>query len=330
MTARGLDVLCLGETIVDFFPERAGIGLADATRFDRHLGGAPANVAVGLARLGVRAGLCTLVGRDAFGDFLVGALTAEGVDVRGVGRHPHAKTGVTFVAVAEGGERSFTFYRDGCADQRVGPDDVDPTLVAAARVLHIGSSTLVLDGPRAATHAALAAAADAGAVVSMDPNLRLHLWPDAATARARTLEALARAHVVKLAEDELVPLFGTADPAAAAAVAHALGPPLVVITRGARGAEVHHGGRRDEIPAEAVAVLDTTGAGDGFVAGFLAALLPALPIGPEVGPEGPAERVAGLSADAVTAAAVFGCKVAGRVVTRFGATSALPRRSELV
>src|SRR5262245_2378546 len=94
-----LDVLSFGEAIVDFFPTVRGVALRDVGRFDRHLGGAPANVAVGVARLGARSGLMTLVGADEFGSFLVGALEKEKVDVAAVGTHRTARTGITFVAV---------------------------------------------------------------------------------------------------------------------------------------------------------------------------------------------------------------------------------------
>ena len=320
---RPLDVLCFGEVIVDFFPERPGISLADAVRFERHLGGAPANVAVGLARLGVASGLVTLVGKDVFGDFLREGLAAEGVDVRGVGRHPTAKTGVTFVAVGPRGERSFTFYREGCADQRIGPGDVDAALVASSRVLHVGSSTLVHDEPRAATHVALAAARAAGALVSMDPNLRLHLWADAATARARTLEVLALADVVKLADDELEPLFGTRDPQTAAAAARALGPRFVIVTKGAAGALYVAPTGQGSLAAETVTAVDTTGAGDGFVAGMLATLLRALPA------RDAAAGLASVPNELLERAVGNGHRVAACVVTRFGATAALPRASDL-
>src|SRR5262245_65759877 len=153
-----VDVLSFGEVIVDFFPEVRGTLLRDVERFGRHVGGAPANVAVGLARLGVRAGLMTLVGADEFGAFLVAALEAEGVDTAGVGTHRTARTGITFVAVGPRGERSFLFYRHPSADQLVAEHDVDGALVAKARVLHYGSSTLPRAPARARTRKAPARA----------------------------------------------------------------------------------------------------------------------------------------------------------------------------
>src|SRR5262249_56482924 len=109
--ARDLDVVSFGEAIVDFFPERPGVPLAEVERFSRHLGGAPANVAVGLARLGARSALLTLVGADEFGRFIRAELGREGVDVSGVGTHRTARTGVTFVAVGPAGRRALPLYR---------------------------------------------------------------------------------------------------------------------------------------------------------------------------------------------------------------------------
>jgi len=321
VSARTLDVMCFGEVIVDFFPEAQGITIADAERFVRHAGGAPANMATGVARLGRRAGLMTLVGDDDFGRFLRARLSEEGVDISAVGIHPSARTGITFVAVSATGERSFTFYRHPSADQLVDEEHVDPAHIERARVFHWGSSTLSREPCRAATWKALAAARAAGCVISCDPNLRPHLWHDPDEARALIGRGLAMTDVVKLSDDELETVVGTRDPAAGARALRALGPSLVIVTRGASGC-IFDGASAGtgELPGERVAVVDTTGAGDGFVAGLLAALAPAFERG---------VRPADLGAAEVAAACAFANRVAARVVTRFGATAALPRREDL-
>jgi fructokinase len=311
-----IDVLCFGEVIVDFFPERRGIKLREAERFTRHLGGAPANVAVGLARLGVRSGLMTLVGADEFGAFLRDGLEREGVDVAGVGTHRTARTGITFVAVGDRGERSFLFYRHPSADQLVAEHDVDPAILARARVFHYGSSTLSREPARSATRKAVRAAREAGCAISCDPNLRLHLWNDPGEPGPIVRELLSLTDVVKISDDELPAIAGTADVEAGARAVRALGPGLVVVTLGERGcyfdgAAAGTGWAR----ASRVELVDTTGAGDGFVAGLWTSLLPAL--------GGP------LDARAVEEACALANRVAARVVTRFGATAALPRRAEL-
>lgn len=318
---RDLDVLSFGEALVDFFPERPGLPLAECDVFQRHLGGAPANVAVGLARLGVRVGLMTLVGPDAFGTFVRDRLAAEGVDVRGVGVHRTAKTGVTFVAVGAHGERSFLFFRHPSADQMIAEHDVDEALLARALVVHVGSSTLSREPARAATLKALAAARRAGCLVSCDPNWRAHLWENPAEAAPMLKALVAQCDVVKISDDELAPLTGVTDPEEGAARLRALGCPLVVVTLGARGCYVETAAGSDWLPGERVEVVDTTGAGDGFVAGFLATLVPRFRAG---------ERAAALPLDAVRAACRRGNQMGAAVVTKLGATTGFPARGDIV
>lgn len=313
-----VDVLSFGEVIVDFFPERRGIPLREADRFVRHLGGAPANVAVGLARLGVRAGLMTLVGADEFGAFLIAGLEAEGVDVAGIGVHRTARTGITFVAVGSRGERSFLFYRHPSADQLIAEHDVDPGVIAAARVFHYGSSTLAHEPARAATRKALAAARQAGCLISCDPNLRQHLWTDPGEAGSLLRELLADTDVVKISDDEIAAIAGTTDVEAGARVLRDLGVGFVVVTLGERGCYFDGAAAGTGwVRGQRVEVVDTTGAGDGFVAGLWTALLAA------------GARPAELDGEAAREACELANRVAARVVTRFGATAALPRRAEL-
>jgi fructokinase len=318
---RDLDVLSFGEALVDFFPERPGVALADCDVFHRQLGGAPANVAVGLARLGARVGLMTLVGPDAFGTFVRDRLAAEGIDVSGVGVHRTAKTGVTFVAVGAHGERSFLFFRHPSADQMIAAHDVDEAILARARILHVGSSTLAREPSRGATLKALAAAKRAGCLVSTDPNWRAHLWENPAEAAPMLQSLVAQCDIVKISDDELAPLTGVTDPEAGAKKLRALGPPLVVVTLGARGCYVEHAAGCDWLPGERVEVVDTTGAGDGFVAGMLATLAPLFAAG---------KRPVDLTLDEIRAACRNGNKIGASVVTRLGATSGLPARGEFV
>jgi fructokinase len=318
---RDLDVLCFGEALVDFFPERPGLVLEECEVFHRQLGGAPANVAVGLARLGARAGLMTLVGADAFGRFVRDRLEQEGIDVAGVGIHRTARTGVTFVSVGAHGERSFLFFRHPSADQTIAPHDVSEAIVARTRVLHVGSSTLAREPSRAATLQAIALAKRHGCLVSTDPNWRPHLWENPAEAAPMLRALVAQCDVVKISDDELAPLTGVADPEAGAAQLRALGCPLVVVTLGARGCYVESAAGSDWLPGESVNVVDTTGAGDGFVAGLLATLAPIFAAG-----RAPAQ----LTRDEIRHACRRGNQIGAAVVTQLGATTGLPARGEFV
>ncbi len=306
--ARALDVVSFGEALVDFFPPRPGIPLVDCDVFHRHLGGAPANVAVGLARLSVRVGLMTLVGPDDFGEFVRRALASEGVDVEGVGRHSRARTGVTFVSVAADGARRFLFFRHPSADQMIGPDDVDASLLSRARVLHVGSSTLAREPARSATWKALTAARDAGCLISTDPNWRPHLWEKPEAARPELERLLSLADVVKVSDDELAPLVGVDAVEDGARRIRQLGPSLVVVTLGGRGCYFDAPSASGYVAGVQVPVVDTTGAGDGFVAGLWSMLLDG-----------------GWQAGDFGRACAFGNFVGAQVVTALGATSALPR-----
>ena len=316
---RPLDVLAFGEVIVDFFPwpERTGVSLAEVECFRRHLGGAPANVTVGLARQGARAGLMTLVGADDFGRFVRARLAAEGVDVAALGTHPRARTGVTFVSVASDGARSFLFYRHPSADQCVAEEDVDTAQVKRARVLHFGSSTLSREPARAATLKAVEAGMSAGCFLSSDPNLRPHLWerPEEAALLLRPL--LARLDLLKISDDELGPIAGTDDPVEGARALRRLGSRLVIVTAGARGCWFDAPAGRGHVAAERVDTVDCTGAGDAFMAGVLAALAPHIAAG---------ATVADLDEPAVRAACERGAHLGACAVTALGATTAVPRR----
>jgi fructokinase len=310
-----LDVLCLGEALVDLLPERRG-PLESCGRFEPCPGGAPANVATGVARLGLRVGFRGVVGDDPLGRFLAARLAGEGIEcaLRLAADRP---TGMWFVALDARGERSF-FSPNArfSADKLVGPADVDRALLARARWLHVGTSAHVLPDGRAALRAAVAAAHDLGVLVSFDPNVRLHLWDDVAPLRQLCEDVLPHCALAKLAEDEVQLCTGERDPERAAARLVELGVGIACVTLGPGGALVRRGPDLLRVPAEDVEVVDTTGAGDGFVAGLLAAIARAGP--PAAIPRAELER-----------AVRFANRVAARVVGRVGAVAGLPRADEI-
>jgi fructokinase len=253
------EVISLGELLIDFLPLRPGV-------FRRAAGGAPANVAVGLARLGVRTAFISKVGDDAFGRFLRATLDDEGVDTSGLLTTRDAPTGLAFVTLDSKRERSFSFYRDPCADALLAPSDLRAAPWRGARIFHYGSISLIAEPSRSATLAAIARARRAGLRLSCDPNLRLPLWPSPARARAGMREALRHADIVKISEEE-VEFLGRVPRAE-----------LVVITRGPRGGTVLSEGRRFDYPPFKVRSIDSTGAGDAFAAGLLYGVLREMPV----------------------------------------------------
>ncbi len=178
------DVIACGELLIDFVPTQSGVSLGQAQAFQKAAGGAPANVAVGIAWLGHRAGFLGQVGDDDFGHFLADTLADAGVDVGGLRFSPLARTALAFVSLRADGERSFMFYRHPSADMLWRPEDVDASYCAGTRIFHFGSISLIGEPSRAATLAAVGHARAAGALISYDPNLRLALWPSAEDARA--------------------------------------------------------------------------------------------------------------------------------------------------
>jgi fructokinase len=266
------DVIALGELLVDFVPTVSGTTLAAALAFVKAPGGAPANVAAGLARLGVSAGFMGKVGDDAFGRFLADTLRDVGVDTSALRFSTEARTALAFVTLRADGEREFMFYRHPSADMLYAPEQVDLALIRGARAFHFGSISLIGEPSRSATLLAARAAWDAGLLVSYDPNLRLALWPNADAAREGILLGWKMAHVIKISEEELAFLCGEGGVQAVRRLWHD-GLRLLVITRGAAGCTYVTPRFSGDIPGFAVRAVDTTGAGDGFVAGMLRGLL---------------------------------------------------------
>jgi fructokinase len=267
------DVVACGELLIDFVSTESGVTLAEAPAFKKAAGGAPANVAVGLARLGYRAGFLGQVGDDDFGRFLDDTLSQAGVDTGGLRFYAAARTALAFVSLRADGERSFMFYRHPSADMLWRPEDVDAGYAGAARIFHYGSISLIGEPSRSATLTALGHARAAGSLISYDPNLRLALWPSAEAARAGMLAGWAHADVAKVSEEELAFLSGESGLEAGARALWHDWLRLLVVTRGAGGSRCFTREGCVEAAAFPVSPVDTTGAGDGFVAGFLAALL---------------------------------------------------------
>ena len=270
------EVVCFGEILWDIFEARAR-GAAPISRFfRRELGGAPANVATGLARLGVRAAVVGGVGRDRFGDALVDHLRRDGVDVHSVLRLPN-RTGLTFVVRDPRGEPAFLFYRHESADVSIRAEHITPAMGRAVWAL-VGTSTLMTKELARATDRFLDAAERQGAHVMVDLNVREHLWPNRRTMQKAIAGLAERASLVKASDADLRAVTGargaSESPLLGWLERHAPGASWLV-TRGPRVASAigEHGSV--ELPAQRARCIDATGAGDAFIAGSLATLVAA-------------------------------------------------------
>lgn len=321
MEPKTLDVVSIGEILIDFVGKDKGFRLSEVQEFRRAAGGGPANVAVGVARLGGRAGFIGKVGRDAFGDHLKEVLEENGVDVRGLLWDPEANTTLVFVALDQRVVPEFVFYRRGTADTRLSPEELPPDVLKATRILHFSSVSLTVEPARSATLEAVRAAKGEGAVVSFDPNLRLSLWPSRERARKEILAAVSLADVIKLNEEELQFLSGFKEEMAAG-IAFLLekGPKLMAVTRGEQGAWV--AGKRGKVlsPPFPVNPVDTTGAGDAFMAGMLTILAGALEQG---------VALEDLDKEWLVKLGRWGNAAAALTCTRPGVIPALPLRKEV-
>ncbi|ELY7391493.1 aminoimidazole riboside kinase [Cronobacter universalis] len=298
-------VWALGDAVVDLLPDGHG-------RLLQCPGGAPANVAVGVARLGGASGFIGRVGRDPFGAFMTQTLKDENVDTRAMHQDAAHRTSTVVVALDDRGERSFTFMVRPSADLFLTADDLPP--FGAGEWLHVCSIALCAQPSRDTAFEAMARIKRAGGFVSFDPNIREDLWPDTAQLRECIERALAQADVVKLSLEELAFIAGADDEESALALARRHAIPLLLITRGAEGVDACFNGALHHYPAVKVECVDTTGAGDAFVAGLLWGL----------GAHGLPQSAAQL-APLIAAAQVCGALA----TTAKGAMTALPRLNDL-
>ncbi len=266
-------VISHGEMLIDFVSTVNGVPLIEAPSFLKAPGGAPANVAVGFARLGVATGFMGQVGDDAFGHFLAQTLSENNVDVSALRFSREARTMLAFVSLRVDGERDFMFYRHPSADMLYSAADVDADYIRSARAFHFGTISLISEPARSATLQAVKIAREAGLLISFDPNLRLNLWPDADAARAAMQSGWSLAHVIKASEEELEFLSQTADLTEPARTVWHDDLCVLIITRGKAGCRYVTATFNGDVPGFNVTVTDTTGAGDGFVAGLLKGLL---------------------------------------------------------
>ena len=186
--------------------------------FTARPGGAPANVAVAAARLGVESAFVGRVGDDLFGDFLLEALRASGVDTSAILREsPPTRTTLAFVEVSEDGEREFTFYRSfPAADELLAPVDIRSETLSGASFANFGSIPLIKEPARSATHRFAQLANEMDVAVAFDVNLRADLWASLDAFREAVEPMLDLSAVIKLNEDELSPVLATDDPGEAA------------------------------------------------------------------------------------------------------------------
>ncbi len=268
-------VICAGEGLIDIIPAQRGQSLQEASQLERMAGGSTANVAVALARLGIRAGFLGKVGDDPFGHFLRETLVQEGVDVRQMFMGKEANTGLAFAWLdgSESGEVKYLFYRQPSADRFLKAEEIDWDWCRQAQILAHSSLNLAHEPSATAIRTALTNARANRQLVCYDVNMRLPAWPDHPTARAGMLAALDTCDIVKLNQYELAFLTGISDPIEGAKKLWREQTRLVLVTLDREGCYFLTATSAGYVPGFEVEVADSIGAGDGFVAGLLAYIL---------------------------------------------------------
>lgn len=265
-------VACVGELIVDFISTTNGVTLERAPAFGKLPGGACANVAVGIARLGVASSFFGKVGSDSFGRFLVNELRRRKVDTRGLVFDGVHKTRLAFVSKTRSGERDFEFWEEHPADEQLRKKDVLLARITGAAVVHLSSFLLLREPSRSTVFGIARAARREGCTVSFDPNIRFSVWPSRAEARSVLMKMTRLCSILRLNEEEACFLSGRRSVDAAATWLLERGPELVAITLGSNGAMIATNGARVREAGIRVKAVDTTGCGDAFLAGVLSEL----------------------------------------------------------
>ncbi len=342
VVARHASVVVVGEILCDLFAAKPTTAIANAGGLRMHLGGAPSNVAVQLARLSVPTAIVSAVGDDPFGDFVLRALTNEGVDVSTVLRDRQRRTGCTLVELNSVGDRTFYGYRAGAADLALtaahGSAARVRSLLRRASVLHFGTVLLRSSSARALQSMLIKSARIQGKLLSLDVNLRPGMFVSASTMLSAVSGAVARAHVVKATREEAWSLasyarhaapfarvFGRraaassavrATPTQLAAYLLAKGARLSLLTLGDAGCVLATRSHTVHVKGKRVRAVDATGAGDAFMGAALAWL---------VRNNVCVDTLDALSVDALHALGTFACRAGGAAVGAVGATSAMVR-----
>ncbi len=268
------DIVTIGEALIDFISVQKGVLIENSSGFTAAPGGAPANVAVAVAKLGGSSGFIGKVGADSFGKMIRNALTEAGVDLDSFKMDTAVNTTLAFVATRENDEPDFTFYRNHCgADIALRPDELDEGYISEAKIFHFGSLNFTSEPLKSATMRAVEIATGAKRIISFDPNLRPSLWDNLQTAKVEMETGLEYADIVKLTEEELEFLAGTAHLVKGTNLLLKYGPRLVIVTRGGRSSFFNNGMITCDVPVFEVDFVEATGAGDAFVGGVLVSIL---------------------------------------------------------
>jgi len=308
-----MKVVCIGELLIDFICTDTNKQLHDGVHFIKKAGGAPANVAATVSKLGGKAEFIGKVGNDAFGVFLKRVLTDANVGTLGVSFDAEHPTTLAFVSLTDDGERDFVFNRG--ADGELTRDDV---LIKTnqSEIYHFGSATALLPSVTRDTYLSIMEECSSkDEFVSFDPNYRSALWLSEDAFKAAVLPCLKWTHLLKVSEEELVLLGGSNDSSIGLEYLHELGCPFILVTLGKKGTLVSYNNLQKIVPSIAIKSIDSTGAGDAFIGAILYQLAK--------------QRKVSFDHSELCQMVMFANKVGALTCTQMGAISAIPTLDQL-
>ena len=264
---KSLDVVAIGELLIDFTPNYKSSQIKPV--FEANPGGAPANVLAGLSKLNKKTAFIGMVGKDHFGDYLINYISGYGINVSGLKQTSKANTTLAFVHLDKECNRSFSFYRKPGADIMLNKKDIDYSIIKKSKIFHFGSLSLTNEPSKAATIKAVQYAKKNGLIISYDPNYRPPLWNNIEDARLNIIKGLKYTDILKISGEELELITSTNDLEKGSNLLFNQGISIILITLGPDGAFYKYRGGSGKLNTYNVKVVDTTGAGDAFLAGFL-------------------------------------------------------------
>ncbi|MBR3310341.1 MAG: carbohydrate kinase [Solobacterium sp.] len=274
MTEKKYDVIALGELLIDFTD--SGLSPQGNPLLEANPGGAPCNVLSMLQRLGKKTAFVGKVGEDQFGRNLADAIKEQGIDASHLKMDPEIHTTLAIVLKKPDGDRDFAFYRKPGADIMLTEDEIDPDFIKEAKIFHFGSLSLTDEPVRSATKKAIAAAKEAGALISFDPNLREPLWETLDHAKEQIDWGMKQSDILKISDNEIIWFTGKEDFDEGIEALKAAYPNLkfIALSMGPDGSRIYLDGKRVEKAAYLQeGTIETTGAGDTFCANMLSGIL---------------------------------------------------------
>lgn len=313
-------LIAIGEALIDFIPDNRDCDFDEITAFSPKIGGAPANVCGAYAKLGGHSRMLTQLGDDLFGHKILRGLKKYGIDTSCISLTESANTALAFVSLDQQGNRAFSFYRKPSADMLYAPESVKKQFFEDAYALHFCSVSLGDFPMKEAHRTAISMAENNGSIISFDPNLRFQLWDDRVKLKQTVREFLPLADIVKVSDEELEFITGEADKDMALKSLFTGKVKLVLYTCGSDGAYAINRNCSVFRASHKVSVMDTTGAGDGFIGSFLWKLH-SLDISKEMLPE--------LKEAQLAECLDFSNAFCGMSVTKAGAIDSYPTPEEL-